>query len=203
MKSLKQLTLRRVLPWMLIITGAVGLACSFILTVDKMHVLRDPSFKPGCDLNPVLSCGSIMDSAQSAALGFENTFIGLAGFAVIITTGVVLLAGARLKGWYWLGMQAGLTLGVLFVHWLIYSSLYRLGSLCPFCIVTWVIVITSFWYITLYNVQEQHIKLQGTLLRIAQYTRKHHLDILILWLLIIVALILQRFWYYYGPLLGL
>jgi uncharacterized membrane protein len=202
MKLFKGVTLTRAFPWILIVIGTIGLLCSFILTVDKMQVLRDPSFTPGCDLNPVLSCGSVMNSTQSAALGFENTFMGLAGFAVIVTTGVVLLAGARLKRWYWLGMQAGMTFGVAFVLWLIYNSLYRIESLCPFCMVTWVVVFTGFWYVTLYNIQEKHIALKGKLLAAAGFARKHHLDILILWFLIILALILNKFWYYYGPKLG-
>jgi uncharacterized membrane protein len=202
MKVFKNASLTRALPWMLIIIGVIGLLCSFILTVDKIQVLRDPSFRPGCDLNPVLSCGSVMNSSQSAALGFENTFIGLAGFAVIITTGVVLLAGTQLKRWYWLGLQAGMTFGVLFVHWLIYNSLYRIGSLCPFCMVTWVVVITGFWYVTLYNIEQNHIVLPDKLARITTFARKHHLDILVGWLLVILVLILAKFWYYYGPLLG-
>jgi uncharacterized membrane protein len=202
MKLFKGVTLSRALPWLLILIGVIGLFCSFILTVNKMQSLRDPSFHAICDLNPVLSCGGAMSSDQATALGFENTFIGLAGFAAIVTTGVVLLAGARFKRWYWLGLQAGLTFGVLFVHWLIYASLYRIGSLCPFCMVTWVIVITGLWYVTLYNVQEKHIALKGKLLGAANFARKHHLDILILWFLVIIMLILNKFWYYYGPLLG-
>jgi uncharacterized membrane protein len=202
MKLFRSVTLSRVFPWILIIVGIIGLLCSFILTVDKMQVLRDPSFKPPCNLNPVISCGSVMGSAQSAALGFENTFLGLAGFAVIVTTGVVLLAGARLKRWYWLGLQAGMLLGVLFVHWLIFNSLYRIGSLCPYCMVTWVIVITGFWYTTLYNIQEKHLLLKGRLVTAASFARRHHVDILLLWFLVILALILKRFWYYYGPMLG-
>jgi len=198
----KSMTLSRALPWILIVIGVIGLVCSFILTVDKMHVLHDPSYKPGCDLNPILSCGSVMNSTQASALGFENTFIGLAGFAVVVTTGVVLLAGARLKRWYWLGLQAGLTFGVLFVHWLIYNSLYRIESLCPFCMVTWVIVIIGFWYVTLYNIHEKYILLQGRMQQAAAFARRHHLDILIFWFLVILALILNKFWYYFGPKLG-
>jgi uncharacterized membrane protein len=202
MKMFKGVTLSRALPWVLIVIGIIGLLCSFILTVDKMQVLRDPSYHPGCDLNPVLTCGGVMSSEQATALGFENTFIGLAGFAVIVTTGVVLLAGARLKRWYWLGLQAGMTFGILFVHWLIYNSLYRIESLCPFCMVTWVIVITGFWYVTLYNIQEKHIVLKGKLLAAAAFARKHHLDLLALWFVVILALCLNKFWYYYGPKLG-
>jgi uncharacterized membrane protein len=202
MKTLRQLSLTRALPWLLIIDGAIGLLCSFILTVEKMQVLKDPNFHPICDLNPVLSCGSVMDSSQSHVLGFDNTFMGLAGFAVIVTIGVVLLAGAQLKRWFWLGLQGGLTAGILFVHWLMFNSLYVINSLCPFCMIVWIVIITLFTYVTLYNIQQGNITVKGRAKQIYEFARRHHLDIIFMWLLIIAALILHRFWYYYGPKLG-
>lgn len=202
MNPIRRSTLAQTLPWILIIGGIIGLLCSFILTVDKMEVLRNPNYRPICDLNPVLSCGSVMGSKQAAAFGFDNTFVGLAGFAVLVTTGVVLVAGAQLKRWYWLGLQAGATFGLLFVHWLIFNSLYRIHSLCPFCMVVWVLTITTFIYTSLYNIEHGHIVLKKRLLPVYGFVRRHHFDILFVWLLVILALILKQFWYYYGPRLG-
>ncbi|ETZ76514.1 vitamin K epoxide reductase family protein [Mycobacterium sp. MAC_011194_8550] len=31
--------------------------------------------------------------------------------------------------------------GAVFVHWLIFQSLYRIGALCPYCMVVWVVTI--------------------------------------------------------------
>jgi uncharacterized membrane protein len=107
MHQSKSITLAKALPWLLVVGGIIGLLCSFILTVDKMAVLRNPNFHPICNLNPVLSCGSVMSSSQASAFGFDNTFVGLAGFAVLVTTGVTILAGAQLKRWYWLGCRPG------------------------------------------------------------------------------------------------
>lgn len=195
----KNITLVKALPWVLIIGGAIGLLASAIITYDKIAILQDPNFKPGCDLNPVVSCGSVMDSSQAAAFGFPNTFIGLAGFGAVVTTGVVLLAGgSKLKRWYWLGLNLGMLFGLAFVHWLFYQSVYNIGALCPYCMLVWAATITMFWYTTLYNIQTGHIRLKGWLLQASLFARKHHLDILLFWLLIIAALILKHFWYYYG-----
>ena len=194
----KAVTLKEALPWLLVIAGTIGVVCSGIITYDKIQILQDPSFRPGCDLNPVVSCGSVMDSDQASAFGFPNTFIGLAGFAILATTGAAMLAGATFKRWYWLGMQFGLLFGLAFVHWLFYESVYRIGALCPYCMVVWVVTITTFWYVTLYNIQVGHIKLKSGLRQAALFVRRHHLDILVLWLLVIAALILKHFWYYYG-----
>ncbi|HTH71981.1 MAG TPA: vitamin K epoxide reductase family protein [Candidatus Pristimantibacillus sp.] len=195
----KNITLVKALPWILIIGGTIGLLASAIITYDKIAILQDPNFKPGCDLNPVVSCGSVMESSQAAAFGFPNTFIGLAGFGAVVTTGVVLLAGTgKLKRWYWLGLNLGLLFGLAFVHWLFYQSVYNIGALCPYCMLVWAVTITMSWYTTLYNIQLGHIRLKGWLLKASVFARKHHLDILLFWLLIIAALILKHFWYYYG-----
>jgi hypothetical protein len=63
----------------------------------------------------------------------------------------------------------------------------------------WVVTITCFWYVTLYNIDQKHIKLpKGKAQQVYGWIRRHHLDILVLWLLIIAGLILKHFWYYYG-----
>lgn len=194
----RKLSLAKILPWMLVILGALGLIFSLVIMHDKVALLQDPNFRPACDINPVVSCGSVMESDQASAFGFPNPFIGIIGFSVVIATGMAALAGARFKRWYWLGLQLGVIFGVAFVHWLFFQSVYRIGALCPYCMGVWVVTITLFWYVTLYNIQAGHIRLKGWLEKIGFFLRRHHLDILILWFLIIAALILKRFWYYYG-----
>jgi uncharacterized membrane protein len=191
-------TLARALPWILIIGGVIGILSSAVITYDELQMAKDPSYSPGCDINPVVGCGSVTQSDQGHVFGFSNPYLGLVGFAVVLTTGVVLLAGAKLKRWYWLGLQMGVLLGVIFIHWLIFQSLYVIGSLCPYCMAVWAAMITMFWYVTLYNIQLGNIRLKGWLQKAAYFARRHHLDILGLWLLIIAVLILKRFWYYYG-----
>lgn len=194
----KQFSLQKTLPWLLVICGAIGLLCSMIIMYDKVQLMENPNKTFICDLNPIISCGSVMQSKQSHAFGIPNPFIGMAGFAVVITTGMVLLAGAKLKRWYWLGLEAGVIFGVAFVHWLFFQSVYRIGALCPYCMVVWVMTITLFWYVTLHNLQTGALKVKGNLQKMAYFARRHHLDILILWFLVIAAFILKHFWYYYG-----
>jgi uncharacterized membrane protein len=197
----KKLTLENVLPYILLIGGVIGLFCSFIITYDKMRLLENPNFVPNCNLNPIISCGSVMQSKQGSAFGFPNPWIGLAAFAVLVTVGVAMLAGAKFKRWFWLGLEAATILGLGFVHWLFFESVYRIHSLCPYCMAVWVVTITTFWYVTLYNIQCGNISVPGRLIGIADFMRRHHLDILVLWLLVITALILKHFWYYYGKYL--
>ena len=47
-----------------------------------------------------------------------------------------------LPQWYWIGLTIGTLIGAAFVHWLIFQSLYRIGALCPYCMVVWVVTIS-------------------------------------------------------------
>ncbi len=195
--------MRQAMPWILVVCGVIALACSLIIMYDKVELLKNPSFRPNCDLNPVISCGSVMASKQANAFGFPNPFLGIAGFSVVITIGMGMLAGAKFKRWFWLGLQAGTIFGLGFVHWLFFQSVYRIHALCPYCMVVWVMTITLFWYTLHYNIQAGNIKVKGAWQKAAWFARRHHLDILVLWLLVIAALILKHFWYYYGQHLHL
>jgi uncharacterized membrane protein len=70
---------------------------------------------------------------------------------VVAAVGAALLAGAAFHRWFWLGLQAGVTFGFVFVHWLIFQSLYRIGALCPYRMIVWAVTISIFWYVTLRN----------------------------------------------------
>ncbi|WP_052850885.1 vitamin K epoxide reductase family protein [Streptomyces avicenniae] len=138
---------------LLVITGAAGLLASWVITLDKFHLLEDPDFTPACSLNPVVSCGSIMESDQAEAFGFPNPMLGLAAYAAVVAIGTGLLAGARYGRWFWLGLQAGTLFGVAFCTWLQYQSLYEINALCLWCCLAWVATLTMFWYTTAHNVR--------------------------------------------------
>ena len=193
--------LSRVLPYILIVAGAIALICSYIIMQDKLHLLANPNYRPNCDLNPVVSCGSVMASPEGSAFGFPNPIIGLAAYPALITIGVAMLAGAKFKNWFWRGLNAGLLVAVVFIHWLFVESVYRIHALCPYCIIVWVMTITTLWYVTVYCLREGYLPTPARLSGIVRFIQRYHLEILICWFLIILALILQHFWYYYGKYL--
>ncbi|MFI1725698.1 vitamin K epoxide reductase family protein [Streptomyces sp. NPDC020489] len=142
---------------LLVLTGAAGLLASWVITLDKFTLLQDPDFTPGCSLNPVVSCGSVMRSDQASAFGFPNPMLGLVAYGVVIAVGVSLLAGARLPGWYWLALDAGCLFGVGFVTWLQFESLYRINALCLWCCLAWVATIVLFWCVTSFAVRNRFL----------------------------------------------
>ncbi|GAA2749695.1 vitamin K epoxide reductase family protein [Kitasatospora cinereorecta] len=183
--------------WLLLIGGLLGLAASAVLTFDKIRLLQNPGYRPSCNINPIISCGSVMQTPQAEAFGFPNSLIGLAAFGAITAIGAGALAGAAYRRWFWLGLQAGSLLGVGFVVWLINQALYQIGALCPYCMVVWAVVFPLFWYTTLHNLRTGVLPTPHWLAR----TRGLHWTAPALWYLVIALLILNRFWYYWRTLL--
>lgn len=188
--------LDRIVRWLYVVGGGIGLVVSFVLMVEKIALLDDPSYVPTCSLNPVLSCGSVMTTPQAAAFGVANPLLGIAGFAMLVTAGVALVAGFRPPRWFWLAVQAGTTFGVVFVHWLIWQSLYSIGALCPYCMVVWAVTIPLFWYTTLHNLEHGHLTGRPSAAVLVRY----HSAVLALWFVAITALIAIRFWDYWSTL---
>lgn len=194
--------LDRYVSYVLILSGSIGLFASIALAIEEFHYLKHPQSELICDLNPIVGCGSILDSWQGHALfGVPNQIWGIAMFASLLTVGVSILAGAVYRRWFWRALQVGLFAGVGFVLWFMYQSLFVLKHLCPFCMVTWVATLTGFWYLLLYSVRAEHIRLHGKLARLNRFVQSHHADIIVFVLFAVVGLILWRFWYYWKTIL--
>lgn len=200
----KELALERTWPYILTIGGMVGFIAAFALTIEKFALLKDPSYVPSCNLSPLLSCGSVMKTEQASAFGFANSIIGLAGFAVVTTIGIMLFAGvdaSKVKRWFWLGLQAGTIFGIGFITWLQYQSIFTIGALCPYCMVVWAVTIPIFVYTTLYNLRTGVIATPASCKRLVAFLQRHHGDILVVWFGLITLVILNHFWYYWKTLI--
>lgn len=176
----------------LVVLGTIGLLAAFTLTVDKFRLLEDPTFHPSCDLNPVLSCGSVMVTDQASAFGFPNPLLGLIGFSVVITIGAVLATGTRLPTWMMTGLAVGACAGLVFIHWLAFQSLYRINALCPWCMVVWSVTIPiAVWSVLVaLRLVTDHVVVRA--LWSVRYL------IVVFWYLLIAVLILVRFWDYWS-----
>lgn len=184
-----------------VLTGALGLGASTVLTIDKLKVLADPSYVPSCSINPIISCGSVMTSDQASVFGFPNSLIGLAAFAVVIAVGAGILAGATYRRWFWAGLQLGVLFGIGFVTWLMTQTLYSIGALCPYCMVVWAAMIPLFWYTTLHNLRSGVLPTPRALRPVVREAARYHWVVPALWYAVIAILILDRFWYYWRTLI--
>ncbi|KWX67665.1 vitamin K epoxide reductase family protein [Mycobacterium sp. NAZ190054] len=180
--------------WVLI-AGLVGLAAALTLTVEKIELLINPNYVPSCSINPVLSCGSVMITPQASLFGFPNPLIGIVAFTVVVVTGVLALAKVDLPRWYWAGLALGTLAGTVFVHWLIFQSLYRIGALCPYCMAVWAVTIPLLVVATSVAVQPQR---SGNAVLRTLHTWRWSL--VTLWFTGVLLLILERFWNYWSTL---
>lgn len=142
---------------LLLVLGAVGFAASFGLAWEKYLGFVQPERAASCTLNLFVTCSAAMDSWQGALLGFPNPYLGVAAFPVVITTGVVLLTGARLPRWYWTSLLVGTLLGQALVFFLMWTSFYAIVALCPYCMVVWTVMWPLLWFQVVRGAQAGHL----------------------------------------------
>lgn len=128
-----------------IVAGLIGWFASFELLTERIKTLANPAYVPNCDFSVLVTCGPNMSSWQGSVFGFTNTIFGVTMFVAPIFVGVALLARARFDGWWWMLYQLGNLFGIALVFWLFSQSVYVLGTLCPWCMVVWTVMIPLWW----------------------------------------------------------
>jgi hypothetical protein len=106
---------------------------------------------------------------------------------------VLAVAKVRLPQWYWVGLTVGVLVGAAFVHWLIFQSLYRIGALCPYCMVVWVITVSLL--VVVASIAFPHQAGPAALLYQWRWS------LAALWFTAVFLLIMVRFWDYWSTLL--
>lgn len=181
----------RELGWMLTVGGLLGLWASMMLVLSQLRLLRDPDAALGCDLNPLIGCGSFLQSWQSSVLGPPNALIGTVAFAATMTVGVVLLSGARPARWFWRALLAGSTGAILSVLWFQYQAFTTIRGLCPYCLVVWAVTIPIFVHVLARAVQGGHVPAGERLRRALVQDRW---VIVAVWYALVVLLSVTVFW---------
>ena len=149
--TLPGFTRHRPFALILLVTGMVGWVSSGILVLERLALYEDAEHVTTCDINALVSCGKVMGTWQSELFGFPHPLIGIVAFAVVITTAMAMLSLARFADWYWGGLQAGVTVGLLFIIWLWYQALFVIHILCLYCMVVWAMMVPLFILLTVRN----------------------------------------------------
>lgn len=185
----------RNLSLLLVITGIIGVLAASTLIVERIHLLEDPNYVPMCNLSDVLDCGSVMTTPQAAVFGFPNAIIGIVGFAVVTTIGMAMLSGATFKGWFWAGLQIGVSFAIMFIHWLMYQTLFEIRALCMYCMIVWAVTGPLFWYVTIRNLgafDDEDVDEPGLLTGTA--IARYHWAVPLIWYVAVAALVTNTFW---------
>jgi uncharacterized membrane protein len=163
-----------------------------VLTIDRFTLLVDPSAHLACNVSPFIACGPVMQSRAGALFGFPNPLLGIIGFSVLLTTGVVGLAAARLPRWYHQGLQVGVLAAAVFITWLQTQSLYVIGALCLWCMLVWAVTIPVVVTVTLHNAAAGH--LGRRLVSPGRRLRPYVVTVTAIWYLVLVTAIGLRFY---------
>ncbi|MEV0895668.1 vitamin K epoxide reductase family protein [Actinoplanes sp. NPDC049802] len=179
----------------MLVSALVSLTASLVLSIDAVELARNPTAELSCNINSVVSCGTVGVSWQAQLFGFPNAFLGLIAEPVVITIAVAALGGVRFPRWFMIAAQAVYTLGLIFAYWLFYQALTDIGALCPWCLL--VTVSTTLVWVTL-----THVNIRDDYLPMPRSWRQHARDAIAadldaiavtVWLLILALIIVSHY----------
>jgi uncharacterized membrane protein len=179
----------------MLISSLIGLVASFVLAVEALELAKDPFADLGCNINAVLSCGTVGSSWQASLLGFPNAYLGLIAEPVVITLSVAALGGVRFPRWFMLSAQAVYFIGLAFAYWLFYQSYFVIGALCPWCLTITVTTTLVFASMTRINLLENNFRLSESAYRTVAGWLRAGADVVgcLLIFAVLIAMILVKY----------
>lgn len=171
--------------------GAIGsLVAAFVLSIDAIELAKNSHAILSCNVNAVISCGTVNSHPSAFLFGFPNSFLGLVTEPVVITVAIAGLSGVRFPRAFLFMAQIGYTLGLGLALWLFYTSYAVIGALCPWCMLVTVTTLFVWFAMTRYNIREGNLYLSHKVSSVAKKFIAHDYDKLILFSLIALGAIL-------------
>ncbi len=179
----------------MLVSALISLTASFVLSVDAVVLAADPQAALACNINAVLSCGTVGASWQASLFGFPNAFLGLVAEPVVVTIAVASLGGVRFPRWFMFSAQIVYTLGLVFAYWLFFQAFFVIGALCPWCLLVTLSTTLVFTSLTHVNIRDGNLYLPERASRTARALIAHDLDLLLvlLWLVGITAMVVIKY----------
>lgn len=179
----------------MLFSACLSLLASFVLSVDAVKLAADPHAALSCNINAVISCGTVGASWQASLLGFPNAFLGMVAEPVVITIAVASLAGVVFPRGFMLAAQIVYTIGVCFAYWLFFQAMFVIGALCPWCLLVTLSTTLVFTSLTHVNIRDGNLFLPPKVNDTLRSGLRMGLDALIvtMWLGIVVALIFVKY----------
>ncbi|RZU54316.1 putative membrane protein [Krasilnikovia cinnamomea] len=179
----------------MLFSACLSLLASFVLSIDAVRLAENPNRSLSCDINAVISCGTVATSWQAQLFGFPNAFLGLVAEPVVITIAVASLAGVRFPRGFMFAAQIVYTLGVIFAYWLFYEAVVNIGALCPWCLLVTVSTTLVFATLTHVNVRDDNLYLPARAQQAAARFIDADYDVLVvtIWLLTLGLIIVTKY----------
>ena len=165
----------------MLVGACLSLIASFVLSLEAVELAADPGAALNCSINVVLNCATVGLHPSAHLFGFPNSFLGMIAEPVVITVAVAGLAGVKFPRLFMFAAQIGYSLGLIFAMWLLYTSYFVIGALCPWCLLV-TLTTTLVWFaITRYNIREENLYLPKNTSKKLQGWIKKDYDKLLLW----------------------
>lgn len=193
---LQRLRHNNVTVWVtMLVASAASLVASFVLSIDALRLAENPNADLGCNINSVISCGTVAGSWQSSLLGFPNAFLGLVTEPVVITIAVAGLAGVRFPRWFMLAAQVVYTIGLVFAYWLFHQAMFDIGALCPWCMLITLATTLVFFEMTYVNIRDDNLYLPRRLQSALREAIRANLDLIVVvvWILVMVLAVVLKY----------
>ncbi len=118
----------------MLVSSILSLFASLVLSIDAVKLAAQPAGQLSCNINSVLSCGTVAKAWQSQLLGFPNSFIGLMTEPVVITVAIAGLGLVAFPRWFMRVAHVVYGFGLIFALWLLSQSYFVINALCPWCL---------------------------------------------------------------------
>jgi uncharacterized membrane protein len=179
----------------MLVFALIALTAAFVLSVEEIHIIKNPDAVLSCTFNLILDCSKVMQTWQASVFGFPNMFIGLMAYPVIVTIAILGLAGTQFPRLFLKLANIGFLLGTIFAYWLFFNSVYVIQILCPWCLVVTFSTTLILATMTHYNLRQNTFgfkkKANG---KIQVFLNKdYHKVIVASWIVIMVALVIIKF----------
>ncbi|GAA3210360.1 vitamin K epoxide reductase family protein [Nonomuraea helvata] len=185
----------------MLFSACLSLTASFVLSIDAVRLAADPGADLSCNINSVVSCGTVGSSWQAHLFGFPNAFLGLVAEPVVITIAVASLGRVRFPRWFMFAAQVVYTLGLIFAYWLFFQSMYVIGALCPWCLLVTMSTTLVWSTLTHVNVRDGNLFLPRRVQAALTRGIDADLDVMAvtIWILVVVlAVVLKYGWTLFG-----
>ncbi|MEV8511468.1 vitamin K epoxide reductase family protein [Dactylosporangium sp. NPDC051484] len=179
----------------MLVSSCLSLLASFVLSVEAVTLAADPNANLSCNINSVISCGTVGSAWQSHLFGFPNAFLGLIAEPVVITLAVASLAGVRFPRGFMFAAQVVYTVGLVFAYWLLYQSMFHIGALCPWCLLVTVSTTLVFSTLTHVNIRDRNLFLPPRVQAALSTMIRANLDLMVvvIWMLVLVLAIVVKY----------
>jgi len=179
----------------MLVSSCLSLIASFVLSVDAVRLAADPAAKLSCNINAVISCGTVGSSWQSHLLGFPNAFLGLVAEPVVITVALAALGGVRFPRWFMFSAQIVYAVGLVFAYWLFFQSMFVIGALCPWCLLVTVSTTLVFSTLTHVNIRDGNLYLPQRVQAASMRFVRTNLDlmVIVIWMLALTLAVVVKY----------